>query len=122
MRTQRVRGLQDEVMRTQHRVRGLQDVGNCEKSGSQSRASIISRLAQLEAEKERISQQKSNWDEKSALIGARLAHLEQEGRRIRQLLVEGEQPEDEPNGRRRQSSRIADLQEAPFDELTTIRY
>ena len=123
MRTQsRVKGLRDEVMRTQHRVKGLQDVANHGKGGRQTRMSIVSKLAQLEAEKERIAQERSNWQEKIALINARLAQIQDLEGRLRPLLVEGEQPADEPNGRRRRPGKITAHQEAPLEELTTIRY
>ena len=109
-------------MRTQHRIKGLQDVANHGKSGRQTQAGIISRLIQLEGEKERKAQERSNWQDKIGLIDARLAQIEDAEKRLRPLLTEKEQAAHHPDTPRKRSDKITAHQEAPLDEVTTIRY
>lgn len=54
------------------RIRGLQDVMH---TTERSKLGVLNKLAQLQRDKERITQEKQNWQNKIALIDGRLEEL-----------------------------------------------
>ena len=109
-------------MRTQTRVRGLQDIKNEKECGTGSRVSILGKLAQLEREKERISQERSNWQEKIGLIDARLAQIEEVRKRLEPLLGEQQERPRRRTERGPRSRTSFGYDQAPLSEVVTIRY
>lgn len=54
------------------RIRGLQDVMH---TTERSKLGVLNKLAQLQRDKERITQEKQNWQTKVALIDVRLEEI-----------------------------------------------
>lgn len=109
-------------MRTQPRVRGLQDIVNSGDNKKQNRMGALNRLAQLQREKERIKQERSNWQEKIDLINARLEQIGEQEAQLKKWLVEEEDPAPDARGGRKGAGREIAHKEMPVDEVTVIRY
>jgi uncharacterized protein (DUF3084 family) len=105
-------------MRTLARVKGLQDVLNDESAPGRTRMSVLNRLSKLQREKDRISQERSNWQEKVDAIDARLAQIAELQNKLQPLLADAETPCKELH----QPEHAAATAEAPADELTVLRY
>ena len=76
-------------MRTQTRVKGLQDILADRRNGQESQLEILNRLALLQREKERITQERENWQKKVEIIDARLEKItEMIGQLQRSLMAE----------------------------------
>ena len=113
------------MTRARSRVRGLQDIMSRESHKSQNRLVMINELAQIQREKERITQERQNWQNKIDFIDARLAQIETKEAQFHQLLVDEDKARDD-QAVRQQSRRKApgDHTTAPEDSVAkvTIRY
>lgn len=112
------------MMRTHPRVRGLQDIMSSERNGPQNRLGIFNLLAQLHREKERITQEKQNWQNKIDSIDARLAQIETRETQLRQLLTDKDQAFDGAVNQKNVRKVPGDHTTAPEVPVTkvTIRY
>lgn len=113
------------TMRTQVRVRGLQDIKTVMNQGRRSRLGILNELAQLQRAKVRMTQERENWQKKIDLIDANLEQIAERGKQLQQLLAEEDSALDDRDGRQERSGEgIVNqerAEEAPVNRMT-IRY
>ena len=109
-------------MQTPPRVRGLQDIRH---NTRQSRLGMLNNLAQLQREKERITQEKDNWQKKLALIEARLGQIAETENNLQQGLAAEDSASaarDEPQ----ETSRQVTVHQKRVNEVSvntvTLRY
>ncbi|MBI4530704.1 MAG: hypothetical protein HY709_04210 [Candidatus Latescibacteria bacterium] len=74
-------------MRTQTRVKGLQNILADQRNGQQSQLELLNRLALLQREKERITQERENWQKKVEIIDARLEKITEMIKQFRRSLI-----------------------------------
>ena len=95
-------------MRLQARVRGLQDVIN---TTQRSQVGVLNELAHLQRERDRITQEKENWQKRIDLINARLEQIAEKGKWLQQLLVEEDLAPDDRGASRQEGSGAALMHE-----------
>lgn len=69
------------------RIRGLQDILSERRDGQGNQLDILSKLVLMEREKERILQERGNWQKKIELIDARLAEIGETMRLLKPLVL-----------------------------------
>jgi len=104
------------------RIRGLQDVMH---TTERSKLGVLNKLAQLQREKERITQEKQNWQTKVALIDVRLEEIAAMEKKLQPFLTaEGGAGEAraEPQKKFRAGSVHQERAHAEAVDTMTMRY
>lgn len=93
-------------MRIQTRVRGLQDILNDRRDGRHGKLEILNRLAVLQREKERITQEQEIWQRRVDLIDNRLEEIAGAVKHLHRLVVADHASLDDQVDRREETDGV----------------
>lgn len=86
------------------RIRGLQDILSERRDGQGNQLDILNKLVLMEREKERILQERGNWQKKIELIDARLAEIGETMGLLKPLVLVEEGHQGHPSNQRSSKS------------------